>query len=99
MKALGSISEYNWCEDGEGVFSSETKSRNENGSEEEENDWYLKGFLVGYRREKNRRHRLMIDQEERAKKECEMRREEKEWRREVRDMIEKEMKKTLDCLM
>ena len=71
----GYVSENIWCEDGE-VIISETKFKNEYGNEEEDNDWFLKGFLEGYRSEKNRRHRLKMEQEERVKKEQERRKEE-----------------------
>ena len=60
------VSENNGCEDGK-VIISETKFRKEYGNEEEDNDWILKGFLEGYRSEKNRRHRLKMEQEERVK--------------------------------
>ena len=64
----GYISENIGCEDGE-VLISETKFRNKYGNEEEDSDWFLKGFLEGYRSEKIRRQRLKIEQEEKAKKE------------------------------
>ena len=71
----GCISENIGCEDGEPLIS-ETKFRNEYGIEE---DWFLKGFLEGYRSEKIKRHRLKIEQEEKAKKENERRKEEIEF--------------------
>ena len=67
MKTLGSVSDFNWLEDGEGDIS-ETKTKNEEESEKDEKDWFLEAFLVGYRMEKDRRQRLKAEKEEREKK-------------------------------
>ena len=83
---------------GMGIIS-ETKFGNENGRVKDESDWFLKGFLVGYRREKDRMHRLRIEQEERVKRELEMRKEEKKWKSEVREMIKKEVTTKCECLI
>ena len=67
MKALGSVSESKWREDG-GEIVSETKIKNENGNKKGEKDWFLEAFLVGYRGAKDRRQRLKARKEEREKK-------------------------------
>ena len=58
---------YNWLEDGDGNFS-ETKVENEDVSEDDEKDWFLEAFLVGYRTEKDRRKRVGAEKEERKKR-------------------------------
>ena len=97
MKALGSISDYNWCKDG-GEVISETRPDDGNGSKEDERDLFLEGFLTGYRIERSRRYRLRAEYEEKTKKESKTKKEEKEWRREIREIIEKELEKKLDSL-
>ena len=47
---------YNWLEDDDENIS-ETKVESEDVSEEDEKDWFLEAFLVGYRIEKDRRKR------------------------------------------
>ena len=74
---------------------SETKIGNKNRNEGDESDYFLKGFLVGYRRKKDIIHRLRVKQEENVR-EFVVRKEEKEWRSEVREMIEKEVTHKLD---
>ena len=57
----------NWLEDGDENIS-ETKVENEDVSEEDEKDWFLEAFLVGYRTEKDRRKRVGAEKKEREKK-------------------------------
>ena len=91
----GCISENIGCENGEPLIS-ETKFGIEYGNEE---DWFLKGFLEGYRSEKIRRHRLKIEQEEKAKKENERRKEEIEFLEARIRKEEVEGKEKLESLM
>ena len=69
----GYVSENIGCENGK-VLISETKLGKEDGNED--TDWFLKGFLEGYRTEKIRRQRIKLEQEEKAKKEYERMKEE-----------------------
>ena len=71
----------NWLKDGDENIS-ETKVENEDVSEEDEKDWFLEAFLVGYRTEKDRRKRLGAEKEERKKREVPREKYEKERRRE-----------------
>ena len=74
-------------------------------NEEDEKDWFLEAFLVGYRMEKDRRKRLGAEKEERKKKEVAREKYEKERRREERVNFEnklmeelKDMKNTLETM-
>ena len=110
MKALGSVSESKWREDGKKIIS-ETKIEKEDGNEKGEKDWFLKGFLVGYRREKDRREkdrrqRIKAVEEERKKKAIDSEKIEMEWGREEREKFENRMmeelngmKRTLETVM
>ena len=95
MKALGSVSEPKWREDGAGK-NSETRIEDEN-----EKDWFLEGFLVGYRKEKDRREkdrkqRIKAVEEERKKKEIDSEKIVMEWGREEREKFENRMMEELN---
>ena len=99
---LVSVSESDCREDGKKIFS-EMKDENEDGNKEGEKDWFLEAFLVGYRKEKDRRQRLKSAKEEREKKAMHRKKMEEEWRREEREKVENRMmgelisvKKTLE---
>ena len=61
------LKSYNWLEDDDENIS-ETKVESEDVSEEDEKDWFLEAFLVGYRTEKDRRKRVGAEKEERKKR-------------------------------
>ena len=72
---------------------------------EDEKDWFLEAFLIGYKTEKDRRKRLGAEKEERKKKEVAREKYEKERRREERVNFEnklmeelKDMKNTLETM-
>ena len=95
---------YNWLEDGDGNFS-ETKVENEDVSEDDEKDWFLEAFLVGYKTEKDRRKRVGAEKEERKKRAVAREKIEKERRREERENFEnrlvmelKDMRNTLETV-
>ena len=69
------VSENDWKKNGVEIFS-ETKFGNKNGNEGDENDYFLKGFVAGYRKEKDRIHRLK--QEENMRKKYEVKKREKD---------------------
>ena len=77
-------------QNGGGVVS-ETKTTENDGNKEEEKDWFLEAFLVGYRKEKDRRQRLNSVKEEREKKAMDRKKTEEEWRREERSKFENKM--------
>ena len=94
----------NWLEDGDENIS-ETKVENEDVSEEDEKDWFLEAFLVGYRTEKDRRKRVGAEKEERKKREVARERFEKDRRREERAKFEnklmeelKELRNTIEAM-
>ena len=94
----------NWLEDGDENIS-ETKVENEDVSEEDEKDWFLEAFLVGYRTEKDRRKRVGAEKEERKKRAIAREKIEKERRREERENFEnrlvmelKDMRNTLETV-
>ena len=91
----GYVSENIWKENSAETVS-EMKGENKNGIEEGKEDYFLKGFLVGYSKEKDRILRERIKQEEKVRKEYDVKKEEKEWRSEVREMIQKEVTNKLD---
>ena len=95
MKTLGSISESGWSEDGD-EFNPETKNENWDGDEKDEKDWFLEAFLVGYRKEKDRRQRLKAEKAEREKKAMDNKKIENERRREEREKFENKMMMELD---
>ena len=72
----------------------ETMLENNNRSDLDKNDYFLKGFLIGYRREKDRIKECRVKKEENDKKEfdasCTG-----EWTRVISDMIEKEVRSQL----
>ena len=95
----------NWLEDGDENIS-ETKVENEDVSEEDEKDWFLEAFLVGYRTEKDRRKRVGAEKEERKKRAVAREKMEKERSREERENFEKrlmmelkDMRNTLEIVM
>ena len=95
----------NWLEDGDENIS-ETKVESEDVSEEDEKDWFLEAFLVGYRTEKDRRKRVGAEKEERKKRAVARERMEKERSREERENFEKrlmmeleDMRNTLEIVM
>ena len=75
---------------------SETMVENNIGIKIDNNDYFLKGFLDGYSREKDRIHGFRVKKEEKVKREIEVRMGVKEWRSKISDMIEKEVKYKLD---
>ena len=96
---------YNWLEDDDENIS-ETKVESEDVSEEDEKDWFLEAFLVGYRTEKDRRKRVGAEKEERKKRAVARERMEKERSREERENFEKrlmmelkDMRNTLEIVM
>ena len=104
MKALGSVSETEWREDA--GKNSETRI-----VDVSEKDWFLEGFLVGYRKEKDRqekdrKQRMKTLEEERKKKEIDSEKIVTEWKREERERFDNKMmedlngmKKTLETVM
>ena len=62
----------------------------------DDDDYFLKGFLIGYRREKNRIDELRKKKEEMMKKEIDVSIGEKEWRRIIREIIVKEVNPKLE---
>ena len=58
------------------------KTENEDGNKEGEKDWFLEAFLVGYRKEKDRRQRLRAASEEKEKKAMNRKKLEDETRKE-----------------
>ena len=94
MKTLGSVSETDWREDaGE---NSETRI-----VDVSEKDWFLEGFLVGYRKEKDRREkdrkqRIKALEEERKKKEIDSEKILTEWKREEREKFDNKMREDLN---
>ena len=74
-------------------------------NEDDEKDWFLEAFLIGYKTEKDRRKRLGAEKEERKKREVAREKYEKERRREERVNFEnklmeelKDMKNTLETM-
>ena len=101
---LASVSESGRCEDGT-TISLETKIENEDENKEGEKDWFLEAFVVGYRKEKDRRQRLKAAKEEREKKAMDRKKLEEDSRKEEKEKFEKRMigelinmKETLETL-
>ena len=74
----------------------ETKFENKNRTELDENDYFLKGFLIGYRREKDRIKEWRAMNEEKKKREFDISIGEielrgKEWRSVISEIIKKEV--------
>ena len=67
----------------------ETKFENKIRIELDDNDYFLKGFLIGYRREKDRIKEWRAKKEEKMKKEIDDSMCYKEWRRVISNIIEK----------
>ena len=81
------------------------KIENEDEDKEDEKDWFLEAFLVGYRKEKDRRRRLRAASEEKEKKAMNRKKLEDEMRKEEKEKFEEEIvgklnniKETLDTL-
>ena len=72
----------------------ETMLENNNRSDLDKNDYFLKGFLIGYRREKDRIKEWRVKKEENNKKEFDTS-SNGEWTRVISDMIEKEVRSQL----
>ena len=89
--------ENKWKENGREMFS-ETRGKNMNWTEEDDNDYFLKGLLDGYIKEIDKLNRMRAKQEDKVKREFEVRMGEKEWRSEVRELIEKEVTTRLDFM-
>ena len=81
----------NRCGQNGGGIISDTKITGNDGNKEGEKDWFLEAFLVGYRKEKDRRQRLNSAKEEREKKAMDRKKIEEEWRREERKKLENRM--------
>ena len=84
---------------------SQPNVENFDANEDDEKDWFLEAFLIGYKTEKDRRKRLGAEKEERKKKEVAREKYEKERRREERVNFEnklmeelKDMKNTLETM-
>ena len=90
-RTMVSVSESDWCKNGRRIIS-EKKTGNDYGNKEGEKDWFLEAFLVGYRKEKDRRQRLKSAKEEREKKAMHRKKIEEEWRREEREKVENRMR-------
>ena len=88
------FSEPECCENG-GEIISETENKNEHEDKEAEKDLFLQAFLIGYKKEKDRRQRINAAREEREKKEIDKRRIDEEWRREEREEFENRMMKEM----
>ena len=73
----------------------ETKFENKIRIELDDNDYFLKGFLIGYRREKDRIKEWRAKKEEKKKKEFDAS-SDGEWRRVISDMIAKEVNSKLE---
>ena len=73
----------------------ETMLENNNRSDLDENDYFLKGFLIGYRREKDRIKEWRVKKEENNKKEFDAS-SNGEWTRVISDMMEKEVRSQLE---
>ena len=82
-----------------------TKFENKIRTELDNNDYFLKGFLAGYNREKERINGLRIKNEEKVRTDIEEMMATKRWRSEISEMIDKavtsklnEMKRTISYL-
>ena len=80
------VSKNIWKENG-AETNSETKGKNKYGIDECKEDYFLKGFLVGYSKEKDRIPGERIKQEEKVRKEYNVKKEEIEWRSKVRQLL------------
>ena len=69
---------------------------NKIGTQIDENDYFLQGFLAGYSSEKDRIHGLRLKKEEKVRKEIEVMMGMKEWRSVISEMIENEVTSKLD---
>ena len=74
-------------------------------NEDDEKDWFLEAFLIGYKTEKDRRKRLGAEKEERKKREVAREKFEKDRRREERAKFEnklmeelKELRNTIEAM-
>ena len=65
-------------------------------TEIDDNDYFLKGFLIGYRREKDRINKLRAKKEEKMKKEIEVSMGETVWRRVISEIVVKEVNSKLE---
>ena len=84
---------------------SQSNVENFDANEDDEKDWFLEAFLIGYKTEKDSRKRLGAEKEERKKREVAREKYEKERRREERVNFEnklmeelKDMRNTLETM-
>ena len=85
--------------------SSETRLENKSGIQIDDNNYFLKGFLAGYNREKERINGLRIKNEGKVRKDIEKMMGTNGWRSEISEMIDKavtsklkQMKQTISYL-
>ena len=88
------ISEFTWNKNG---AQSKSNSRLKN-IQTDDNDLYLKGFLIGYRREINRRIELIIRENEKKNKEHDVNFSLTQLRRTISDIVENEVDNKIDVM-